>query len=264
MANNTWFGATNEVLELAQLDAIPNAAAFNTPTNNLSKYQRAARAYIRLAQMHLSVKAYKHFATRRIPLTIDANSNSVFALDLGINPEHIKPRTFFNVSSGTLANQNRELRHWEYEEFRTAYPNPSQITSGPPERWIILPIERTDTSPIHKVRIYPNPDQIYNLEYQAALNAYSLTTATDTLLWPPEYEFVLWEFAWELLERGLGEGKEGSIAKMAEEAANQVRLVSGRAADQRRRFRTMSLGFRRSDRYIRSPQSIDANGSVID
>src|SRR5579883_2023520 len=261
MANNTWFGATNEVLELGQLDPIATTTLFDNPTLNLTKYQRAARAYIRLAHMHLSVKAYKHFATRRIQLNIDSSS-AIWSLDMGINPEHIKPRTFFNVSTGTIAAQNREIRNQPYNEFKDLWPDLSKITSGPPERWILMPIDRTNISPVHTIRIYPNPDQPYQLEYQATLNAYPLKLSTDIILWPPEYEYALWEFAWDLLERGLGEGKEGRIAQMAEAAANEVRLVAGRPADVRRSLRVMRMPrapwFRRG--WYNSPASLDSNG----
>jgi hypothetical protein len=265
MANNTWKGATNEVLELAQLDPILNDSDFNNPTGALSKYQRAARAFIRLGHYHLSLRAYKHFAERRIPLNID-ESTPTYPIDTGINPEHIKFRKFFNVSTGTNAAQNQEIRYYDYDRFLRENPDQSKIPTGPPERWILLPIERTDLSPVHKVRIYPNPDDNYNLEFQAALNTYPLATASDIILWPPEYEFVLWEFAWDLLERGLGEGKEGRIAQMAQEAASQVYLVAGRPQDERKKLRLMHLPgrFRNSTQYVSSPRSVDDGGSVID
>jgi len=264
MANSTWMTATNEVLELSQIDPIASANDFNNPTGVLSKPQRAARAYIKLAHLHLSVRAYKHFATRRIELPITLGT-SVYPLDTGMNPEHIRPERFFNITTGTAAAQNRPLRYYEYANFMADFPDPSKITTGAPSHWILLPIDRTEESPVHKVRIYPNPDQNYKLEYQAALNAYPLANATSVLLWPPEYEHVLWEFAWDLVERGLGEGKEGSISGMAAQAANEVKLVAGRLADANRAFRMMRLpSRRRSNRGYNSPRSVDDNGAVID
>jgi hypothetical protein len=265
MANHTWMEATNEVLELSQIDPIASADDFNNPTGALNKPQRGARAFIRLAHSHLSVRAYKHFATRRMELLISSSSGSVYPLDTGMNPEHIRPERFFNITTGTAAAKNQELAYYEYARFMRDYPDPSLITSSSPEAWILLPVERTDESPIHKVRIFPNPDQDYKLEYQAALNAPPLTTATSVLLWPPEYEHVLWEFAWDLLERGLGEGKEGSIAGLAAQAANEVKLVAGRLADAKRAFRFMRMPSRRvGNRGYNSPRSVDANGTAID
>lgn len=264
MANSTWMAATNEVLELAQLDPIPDADSFNNPTGALDKPQRSARAFIRLAHAHLSVRAYKHFATRRIDLPVDT-STAVYALDTGMNPEHVKPRHFFNITTGTAAAKNIRLAYYDYKQFKIDYPDIAQVPTGSPEAWILLPIERTDESPIHKVRIFPTPDAQYALEYQAVLNAYRLTTANSILLWPPEYEHVLWEFAWDLVERGLGEGKEGNIKGLAREAANEVHLVAGRLADAKRAFRMMKIPSRRvGNRGYNSPRSVDDSGAVID
>ncbi|MBY0545808.1 MAG: hypothetical protein K2W95_00815 [Candidatus Obscuribacterales bacterium] len=236
MANNTWRGATNEVLRLARLRTIASDAEFNLDSG-LESEQSAAKYYVRLLHYHLSLKAVKHFASRRLQLPV-SDGTGVYALDTGINPSAIAFRSFINVTAG--GTQNRELESWDYEKFSKAYPDASVIQEGAPTHWILLPLERTDESPVWKVRIFPTPDATYDIQYQAKLNAYPLTEAASVVLWPPEYEFALWEHAWSLLESGLGEGKEALIAQMAKDAIDRVMLADGVPVDNRRGVRTMS------------------------
>lgn len=262
MANATWLEATNEVLSLAQLDEIEDASTFNA--GPLTKYHKATKKYIRLAHKHLSVRAYRHFSTRRFQFLANA-STAVYDLDTGLSPENIRFRTFFNVSTGTAAAQNGEIFNQEYEVWRRENPDESKITTGAPIRWIQLPIDESEESPVHQIRLYPNPDQAYTIEYQAKLHAYDLVDSNSKILFPREYEHVLWEFAWDLVERGLGEGKEGNIVALAREAAREVRLVSAKPEDITRAPRTMKIPMRRSrGAWIRSPRSVNDDGTVID
>lgn len=262
MVNASWFESTNEVLSLAQLDEIEDLNTFNN--GPLTKYQKGAKKYIRLAHKHLSVRAYRHFATRRFQFPTNAGT-AIYDLDIGLSPENIRFGTFFNVSSGTVAAQNGKLFNKTYENFNIENPDLSKITTGAPLYWILLPIDQEEESPLHQIRLYPNPDQSYVIEYQAKLHAYELVNGDSKILWPPEYEHVLWEFSWNLLERGLGEGKEGSISMMAYQAAKEVHLVSGKPDDIRKAPRTMQIGTRRRrGAWIRSPRSVDDLGNIID
>ena len=237
MANSTWRAATNDVLRLARLRTIASDAEFNDDTK-LEEWQSAAKYYVRLAHYHLTLKAVKHFAERRLQLPV-TSGEGVYPLDTGLNPAALAFRSFFNVT--TSSSQNGELAPWHYDGpggFLSAHPDTADIPSGAPSRWILLPIERTDTSPVWKVRIYPTPDATYQLQYRAKLNAYPLTQASDIVLWPAEYEFALWEFSWATLESGLGEGKEGLIAQMAKDAVDRVQLMDGAPDDLRRAVRT--------------------------
>lgn len=264
MANASWFEATNEVLSLAQLDEIEDLTTFNN--GPLSKYQKGAKKYIRLAHKHLSVRAYRHFASRRFQFPTSA-STPIYELDTGLSPENIRFETFFNVTTGSAAGQNGPIYNKKYEQFNLENPDKDKITSGAPTHWILLPSDQDEESPVHKIRLYPNPDQAYLIEYQAKLHAYELTSGDSKILWTPEYEHVLWEFAWNLLERGLGEGKEGSIAMMAYQAAKEIHLISSKPEDIRKAPRTMRMGSRRNMRqrgWIRSPRSVDDLGNIID
>ena len=264
MTNSTWFDCTNRVLGLAGLDQITDENTFDTLA--MPKYQTLAKYLVLLANQMLSIRATRHFAERLIILNINAGTTD-YAIDTGISPENIQLRTFFNVSTASPAKgQNREIRNWKYEEYLRKFPDQTIITRGSPQRWILLPVDRTLDSPEYKVRIYPVPDQNYSLQYQAKLNAQPLEDSGSLILWPPEYEHALWLFAWNLLERDLGEGKEGNLEQLAREAAAQVRLASGVPADVRNAPTTMRLPtFRRRFEYYNSPQSVDSTtGAVID
>lgn len=267
MANSSWFQITNRCLALGSMDLIESELAFNdVGQGQLEKYQGACKEAISLSHDLLSLRSRQHFASRRIPLPLQIGVKD-YAIDTGLDPENIKLESFYNVTATAgLSAKNGPLRFLEYKQWLRIYPDPNNIPTGAPECWTLLPIERTEATPLHKVRITPTPDAAYNLEFQAKINAQPLTQATDLIIFPRHYEAPLLLFARELTETEMGEGKEGRIAQLAERAANQVFLISGKPQDQRRaprgmRIRTMGRGARAYD----SPRSVDPNtGSVLD
>lgn len=267
MANSTWREATNNVLALATLDQIASDEDFdNEGQGSLEKYQAAGKQYVKLVHSMLGVRAYNHFANRRIQVLLDEN-NTIYEIDTGLDPENIRFGTMRNVSVGSpQENMNQALEYWDYKKFKSYYPIESQITTGAPFAWTLLPIERTDESPVHRIRPIPNPDANYTLEFVAKIHAPQLTAATDLILLPKHYEHVLWIAAQELLEISLGEGKEGRLPSLAQQAANQVFLAAGKLPDARKAPRTMKMGgpIRNRGRWYSSPRSVDDNGTVID
>lgn len=250
-------------MDLAGLDQVDDDETFDG--GPLAKYQDTAKAYIRLGHQMQSLRMARHFMERRIDLLIYTGQND-YALDVGVSAEAIDLRTFFLVNpDAPQAALNAEIRNWKYEEYLRANPDPNQITTGPPLRWILLPNERTDISPVHRVRLYPIPDQNYKAQYKARLNPYPLEKAADLVAWPQEYEHVLSLFAWNLLEGNLGEGKQGDIKELAMRAAAEVKLVSGSPADVRKAPQTMRMPRRGTAWRYNSPASVDPNtGAVID
>lgn len=232
MANSTWRALANEAYKLAGLKPIDNDASFNDD-NLLEKPYMQGKYAVRLAHKHLTPRAVRHFATKRIELPVSAGA-AVYQLDTGINPSAIKLRSFFDVTAG-----GGRLNYMDEDEFTARYPDLTLVPTGRPTNWILLTSERTDASAIWRVRIFPTPDADYDLQYKAQLNAYPLNVGSDIVLWPEEYEHVLIEFAWHLLERGLGEGKEGVILQLFDQAMKDVQLVSGVAEDGRKAVRTM-------------------------
>lgn len=270
MANPTWFETTNEVLDLASLDTISDAKAFADSTQ-LEKYQAAAKAFVRLANQHLGLRANKHFAQRRIELPITPNTN-IYQIDTGISPEGIAFESFMNDTKGSPQSaQNRAIKYWDYPRFQRAIPNwqdENATSTGAPTHWVLLPIDRTNDATVNKILIYPFPNDSYTLSFKAKINAPPLSKPDDPLLFPPQYIHVIWELAWGLLERDLGEGKESLIYELAAKAANEVQLVAGKLEDAGKAPRTMRMP-RRSymssgNIYISSPPSVNGFGQVID
>lgn len=265
MANSTWLEATNEVLALSSLPRIPSADAFNDETgDSLQKYQATTKQFVKLANMHLGVRARNHFATERFSFSTTVNT-AIYELDTGLSPENIKFESFFNVTVGDNAAQNGEVFWLDYRRFMRLYPDLSKISTGLPLQWVLLPLESDEDDPVDRIRLVPNPDAQYTLEYQAKLNAPALVDSDSKILFPPHYEHALWQFAWELLETDLGEGKEGRLGQMAREAANSVFLAAGRPPDARKAPRSMKLPSRRyRGNWIRSPLSVDAQGNLLE
>ena len=276
MANSTWMQATNRVLLLSGLAPIQAAANFDSVNNSqLLKYQSTCKMFVQLAHDMLATRLTRHFAERRISFPIDppqAGQLPQYPLDVGISPEFIKEGSFFNVTQTnatgtTSAAQNRRIHNWPYEDFILRNPDQSIIAAGAPQRWILVPIDRSvGTSQVEMIQIYPPPDQHYDLELQAKLNPPILTLNTDQILFPPRYEYALSLKSWAMVERDLGEGKEGTIEQLAQQAANEVRLSSVkpdeiRNAPRMMRIRGVRGGYQRA---YNSPPSVNAQGQVID
>jgi hypothetical protein len=265
MANSTWYSATNQVLQLARLDPYQSTADFDgTSGNPVAKYQLAAKTFVFLANQYLGVRAWRNFNQRQITFYTTPGV-STYPLDTGIDATNIRLRSFFNqTTTATLHGLNQELRNWEYREFLRAFPDQTIITPDTPTRWVLLPVARSQSYPVWNIQLYPTPDNVYQIVYQATLNIQQMQSSSDTILYPPHYEHALWLMAWSLLEESLGEGKDQSITQLAQKAANEVWLVSTEADDIRKAPRTMRLPrFRGGWWYYNSPQSVDANGNVI-
>lgn len=247
MANATWLEITDELNDLTRIRRIKTAAAFDSDPSSLNSPQRANKAYVKFCHHYMTARMREWFTHRVIELPIDSlAANATFPLDTGFNPDGLKPNTFFNVTTGSGAPLNSELQVWSEEQFNRLYPDKSAIPSGSPEAVILLLPRRTDMTPVWRVRIFPNPDNEYSLNYTVHLNAYTLTVATDIILWPREYQHVITSFAWELAERGLGEGKDAFLRELAQKAASDVQLVGTVPQDIRKGIKMFKIrGWRR-------------------
>lgn len=261
MANSTWLQITDEVLRLCRLRTIKTAAIFDSDPSTLSSFQSACKFYTKFCHQFMSVRAREWFNLRVIDLAIDSvTSNATFPLDTGISAEALKPHTFFNNSVAN-SSHNGPLEVWSPEYFDTLYPVKANITTGPPQAVVLYPPSRTDESPVYRVRVFPNPNASYLLQYKAHLNGYPLVNGSTKILWPFEYEHVITGLAWELMEAvSMGEGKEGPLMAMAQKAASDVFLVGSIPTDIRRGVKMFRMGSMRSPRTIRSPN--DATNQV--
>jgi len=262
MPNSTWLEATNEVLALASLPQIKTPAAFMG--TGLQKYQRVAKQFVKLAHKYLGVRAYNHFNERIFDFQTSSGT-TIYELETGLSPEGIKLHSFFNNSSGTLSSQNGPIGYMEYETFKRRYPDQSVPNVGVPQFWTLLPIDKDQSSPVHRIQFSPNPNNAYTIEYVAKLDMWDLEDEDSIILFPKHYEHVLWMFCWNFLEGDLGEGKDGQILAMAMKAANEVFLAAGKHPDARKAPRTMKVPMnRRSRGWVRSPYSVDYDGTLLE
>lgn len=253
MANTTWKGLTDRLLRKSGLDAIASEAAFNNPSQGLmTRYQMAAREIVSIIHEKVSVDLPVNFARRQFTLPIDNVQGAIYPLDSGMSVESLTFDGFRNLSASPPG--PGVIRNWTYEYFTARYPDISQISSGAPTHYIILPVARTAESPLYRVRFYPNPDRAYTIEYIAQLNPYPLTVATSPLLWPPEYEHVIVEMAQFNLEDLLGEGKALSLGQQAELAYRKMRQKATAPRAERKAVRMKTLFRGRATRgYYDSP-----------
>ena len=267
MPNSAWYDCTNTCLLQADLDPFLSAADFDgTSGNMVPKYQMGMKYRVQLADKYLALRAYRHFNEREITL-VTVPGQASYPLDVGISGDDIKYRSFFNRTQTIgLTSQNRELRNMPYNTWERLVPDVTTITNGPPMWWILQPIDRTAAYPIWNVTLYPTPDQAYTIKYQARLDRQTLALSSDLIIFPSHYEHAIWTLAEGLLEVGLGEGKEGALIQMAQQAAKEVWLASNEPDDIRRAPKTMHLGPRLPGNFgwYNSPASIDSNGNVID
>ena len=258
--NSTWITLTNNILRQAGLPEISASLFDQGGIGVLTRYQSCAKEYIRHIHEMWSVDLPTEFARRKIQLPLQ-QGQSVYPLDTGISAENITFDSWRCITPGYA----QRLYNWTYEYFSIRYSDTSLIQSMPPTHYILLPVDRINNSPIYQVRIYPNPDQQYAIEYVAQLNSYPLALSTDQVLWPPEYNHVLEELGRAELEDILGEGKGGTTGQSAYRAYQKMRQKATRPAAERKKIRMQQMYTRkRSLGYYPSPNDADAPYSTPD
>lgn len=271
MANSTWVQLTNNVLRQSGLPEIPvdditagTSTAFDNPGQGLmTRFQSCAREFVRVVHEMVSVDLPVNFARRAFQLNIDNLAGAIYSLDSGMSVESVTFDSFRNLSVSPSG--PGQLRNWTYEYFTIRYPDTTQIYSGAPTHYIFLPVQRPNNSPIYQVRLFPNPDKPYSLEYIAQLNAYQLKLSSDIVLWPPEYEHVLTTRARFELEDLLGEGKSGSLFVQADQLYKQMRKKATPSKAERKTVRMKKMFVRRGVfGYYDSPPDTDAPYSTPD
>jgi hypothetical protein len=248
MANSTYFYTVNRCLAQSGQRQVPDANSFNSSTTLLSRVQQQCREFVDIANRELLLDMNKRFMQREYKLTTaiwngaaDATStptsNNIYSLDTSTDAESLIYHSFYNKTpqSALLSglDTGKFLRNWDYREFRSLYPDFSQLVSGPPTRWILLPQQSSQPVPSNTIMFFPPPDAVYTIIYQAKIGAAPLVKDTDIILWPEEYEHILWMYARKYLETALGEGKEGNIEAWAEKAVAAMKKWAGGPEEQR-------------------------------
>lgn len=77
-----------------------------------------------------------------------------------------------------------------------------------------------------RISFSPPPSLALTVQYEGYLNTVALQYESDPIIWPVEYEHLLWTAGVALLEGALGEGKAPSYQAMVEPAVTQVKQLS--------------------------------------
>lgn len=219
MANSTLRAAVNRVLLMKRLIAVDDDDVFNDDSQ-LGSDVVALKVFFDLANRLLITRMNERFLEREFQLNLVLGTNT-YDLDAGISSESLTYHSFINTTTGSA----RPILGWQggYASFKEAYPDETTISSAAPQLWVLYPITAGAAGPTHKVRFYPNPDANYNIVYRAKLNMVPLLLAADVLLFPPEYEHVLWMYGKALLEAEMGAGGEDVTFELASKAVEAVK-----------------------------------------
>jgi len=248
-SNSDWFTCTNSALEASGQTQISSRTNFNNPISSLNRVQGLMRRFIQICDMSLNVKRFNRDTTQEFVITTQAANASVqstfqYALDSSVSVENLRYLSFFNITpqGSSQAPLGTPLFNWDYREFRRVYPDFTAITDyQTPTRWIILPKNLSQPQGITQdmIMFWPLPDQAYTIVYQAQQFANQLVNDYDPVLWKPQYEHVLWQYAKAMLQGQLGEGQEQMTMMYAEKfVSDYLFWVSSGPEEQRKSVRT--------------------------
>jgi hypothetical protein len=79
---------------------------------------------------------------------------------------------------------------------------------------------------VDRVAFSQPPNAAYLIQYEGYLNTVALVNDTDQIIWPVEFEHLLWIAGVQMLEVVLSEGKSVNYASMLEPAVTQVKQLS--------------------------------------
>lgn len=223
MPRSTYRYTVNKALAITGQPEIASDAEFDG--SNLGKYQNLGKMFVDLVCRQFSLKFNKRFSQRKYELVTN-DSSTEFDLNPSVTVEGITYQTFFNVTvSGT---HNGRLSVMDYDEWQRNYPNPEQYARQAPNYWIAPP---DDGELPQSIILWPYPDDVYTIRYQARLDAEPLTQASQLIIIPTKYEHIVWLKAKQYLESMLNEGKELNAEMVAMEAVDDVLRDAGGALE---------------------------------
>lgn len=214
MANSTFYASVNKILGLSGQLEVTSTSDFDIESN-LSKAQYQTKLFTDLANRLLALEFNKRFAQREFSFSTTTVDND-YALDSTAPLVGIKWHSFYNRTSGGV--RNRRLLFKSYEEWESEFPNPEQQSRSGPIWWIPKPYNGKPD----RIILWPYPDAAYTINYQAKLDTVPLTTSNQNILFPTEYEHVLWIKGRIFLEESLNEGRSANMEILAREAVADV------------------------------------------
>lgn len=206
MANSTYYQTVNTCLRRAGQAEIASTSVFDSGT--LSKIQRQAKQFVDEANRWLMLDTPAQFLLRDGSCTIDngsggapsvSNNNTGFSI--GCFNEQVIPKSVFITTSS----KGRELQPMDFIQWRRMDPD-GHTATGTPTHYVQIPQSSVGQT-ADKWSFYPVPAAVLTVKFNYYSDPLILTTSTDTIVWPPRLEAILWDMAGAYLEIVLGEGK---------------------------------------------------------
>lgn len=173
----------------------------------------------------------KKFTQRLFTLTTLA-AQSTYDVDPLTNLEGVMYHSVRCNTTGSVG----PLHNLAYNLYRETWQDTSLIPQGKPQQWVaaITPssagVERDN-----KLIILPTPDAAYEIEYASKINMQPLVNDDDIIMFPPEYEDVLWTWGEAMLESKLG--VDATMGDYAQMAIDSCRMWGERPIDEKRGVR---------------------------
>lgn len=222
MANSTFRQTVDKILILSGQSPIGTSSG-DFDSNTLDKPQQQAKLITDFANRQLALVNHGRFMRRRYVFTTDpvANPTGLYALDASTSIERLVRESWMDFT-------NSQPLDWRgFHEFQTMYPVLiADLPKGKPMYWTDSTPASGDDSGISHVQLTPVPDGAYLIQYYGFLKTAALENETDEIIWPVEFEHLLWTAAISIMEVVLSEGKSANYQAMLEPAISQVKQLS--------------------------------------
>lgn len=213
MANTTYRAACERVLRL--LGRNPFASNTEFDSGNIDSEKAALKEFFSIANQRIGRLHRPRFLLREFSLTL-ADGDNDYDIDTSTNVERLVPDSFYI----TTANEGGPITFYPggYLGWKKDFPEGDE-TEDKPRFWFHLP---STSSNANHIGFSPPPDATYAVKYSAYLKPTMLTSATQEILWPAEYEDGLILAAASYLTILQAEGKHPDFDKLLDPLLSEI------------------------------------------
>lgn len=225
--NSTYYATVYRMAQEVGIQPPTSEAQFDDD-NQLPSPLLKLKKYTDKVQRMLIRTLNKTF-TRRIFTFNTTQGTTTYELDAQTNIEGVGYHSVRCNTTGAAI----PLWNLPYNEYREMWTDETTVPQGKPQRWVavITPISE-GVNRISSMLILPTPDANHTIEYEAKITARPLLAHDSVILFPPEYEDVLWTWGEAMLESKLG--VDATMADYAQMVIDHCRMWSERPIDEKR------------------------------
>jgi hypothetical protein len=235
MANNDYFTTVQREAVEVGIQPLTNdaagRAAFNDDTKLSAPYLKLKK-FTDKCQRMLIRTLNKTFTKRQFMFNTTAGvagTLKMFSLDALTNIEGVEYHSVRCNTTGAA----QPLANLSYREFRETWTDTSKIPVGKPQQWVAVTTPAAQgVNRLSQFIILPIPNAVYQIEYEAKISTQPLVNDVDVILFPVEYEDVLWTWAEAMLESKLG--VDATMADYARMVIDSCRMWTERPIDEKR------------------------------